>query len=196
MTCPLCETANLDDAPECESCGKPLAVVAQVELPVTVVPGLEQTLYDAPPDAEARSASPVDAVPGLERTQVARRDLRIIDEGVEGLERTQIEADPEAPRFWSGSVTEVDLGREADDGVRTPTPQDDGTCPWCRAPATGLVCDSCGRRRSRYVAAPARAAGSGSGVSDETQLCPACFARVPAGPRCVECGVRLGGAFD
>ena len=192
MICPLCETENPDDAPECASCGKAFATVAQADLPVVAVPGLEQTLFDAPLGADA----PVELVPGLERTQVARRDLRIAEERVEGVESTQIKADPTAAQFWSGGVTEVDLGREADDGVRTPAPQDDGTCPWCHAPATGLVCDSCGRRRSRYLVVPARAVGpAGSGSSDETQLCPACFARVPAGPRCVECGVRFSAAL-
>ncbi len=185
MICPLCETENPDDAAECASCGKAFAAAVQVDLPVVVVPGLEQTLFDA---ADGDDAGPVEAVPGLEQTMVARRDLRIPEERVEGIEPTQIELDPEAPQFWSGAVTELELGREVDDGARTPAPKDDGTCPWCHVPATGLVCDSCGRRRSRYSAAPVQAAAT---ASDETQLCPACFARVPVGPRCVECGVRL-----
>ncbi len=187
MICPLCETENPDDAPECAGCGKAFATAAQEDLPVVAVPGLEQTLFDVSPDDPDQAP---ELVPGLERTQVARRDLRIAEERVEGVEPTQLAVDPGAAQFWSGGVTEVDLGREADDGARTPAPQDDGTCPWCREPSTAAVCDSCGRRRSRYsVAAVQQARGAGS--SEETQLCPACFARVPVGLRCVECGVRF-----
>jgi hypothetical protein len=183
MICPLCETENLEDASECAGCGKAFATAPPEDLPVETVPGLEQTLFEAP------QVEDVELVPGLERTQVARRDLRIAEERVEGVEQTQLRADPAAPQFWSGGVTEVELGREADDGARTPLPQDDGFCPWCREPSTGAVCDSCGRRRSRYSVAPAQVQGQSAG--DDTQLCPACFARVPVGPRCVECGVRF-----
>ena len=184
MICPLCETENQADAAECESCGKAFATAPPADLPLFAVPGLEQTVLEAALEA------PVERVPGLEQTQVAERDLPITEERVEGVEQTQIESDPAAVQFWSGGVTEVDLGREADDGARTPAPKDDGTCPWCHAPSTGMVCDSCGRRRSRYSAAPVQRA-AGGGRSDDTQLCPACFARVPVGPRCVECGVRF-----
>lgn len=187
MICPLCETENPDGAPECASCGKVFPHAPPLDLPVSLVPGLEQTLLtgnavDAPDD------SSLGLVPGLEQTQVARRDLAIAEEPVEGVEGTQVQQDPEATQFWSGGVTAVELGREPDDGARTPLPVDDGTCPWCHAPATGLVCDSCGRRRSRYSTAAPQATAAASG---ETQLCPACFARVPVGPRCVECGVRF-----
>ena len=184
MLCPLCETDNPEGAAECAGCGKAFATAAPPDLPLDPVPGLEQTVL-APDRAEAAP----DPVPGLERTQLARRDLRIVEERVADVEQTQLESDPAATQFWSGGVTEVDLGREADDGARTPAPLDDGTCPWCRAPATGAVCDACGRRRSRYSVAPVPAAAAAG--SEETQLCPACFARVPIGPRCVECGVRF-----
>lgn len=184
MICPLCETENLDAAAECKSCGKAFSTAAQVDLPVEAVPGLEQTLRQ-PVQGDA---GPVETVPGLEPTVLLRSDPGVAGERVEGVEPTQIQPDPGATQFWSGGVTAVDLGREQADGVRTPAPVDDGTCPWCRAPATGLVCDACGRRRSRYSIEPARAQVA---AADETRLCPACFARVPSGPRCVECGVRF-----
>ncbi|MCA1826524.1 MAG: hypothetical protein ABR567_04450 [Myxococcales bacterium] len=122
---------------------------------------------------------------GLEQTQLIEKDVQVPVERVPGVEHTHLEQDPEAPLNWTVGNTPIDLGREMDDGVRTPAPQDDGTCPWCGAPSADAVCDSCGRRRSRFTAAvAARRLQS----SEDTMLCPACFARVPEGARCTECG--------
>ncbi|HZX97867.1 MAG TPA: hypothetical protein VFE90_25340, partial [Myxococcales bacterium] len=52
----------------------------------------------------------------------------------------------------------------------------------------GAVCDSCGRRKSRYTRAPASAEAR-SVVGGETVNCPSCFARVPQGERCSDCGL-------
>jgi hypothetical protein len=103
-----------------------------------------------------------------------------------GVERTPLEQDPGEPLNWTVGNTPLDSGREADDGVRTAAPLDDGTCPWCGKPATDAVCGNCGRRRSRYTA-PVAAVEALFG-SDETVQCPNCFARVPAGIRCSDCG--------
>jgi hypothetical protein len=178
MKCPVCETENSEDAAECSNCGKQLALDGDVLEDVEAVPGLELTLQE-------RVDTDAAPLPGLELTQVADKDLRVPDEKVPGVEHTQLEEDPEAPVNWSPGSTPIDSGREQDDGVRTPAPQDTGTCPWCGAPAEDAVCDSCGRRRSRYTAAAPVAAAEESG---DIVMCPACFSRVPHTLRCQECG--------
>jgi len=185
MRCPLCETENADDLAECASCGKQLHTDAELLDDVMPIEGLEETLCD-PWETESALA---ETLPDLEQTQVARRDLRIQEERVPGVERTQLESDESVPSFWSAGSVELELGREQDLDPRTEKPQDTGTCPWCGAAAAGAVCDSCGRRRARYTEAPAAAAAR---QSDDTILCPACFTRVADGPRCVECGVPFG----
>lgn len=183
MICPLCETENDESAPECAGCGKVFVASLVGEVSVQPVAGLEQTMFD-PLES---GTGPVETIPELEGTMVARRGLAVRDDRVEGVEHTQLEADPSVPSFWSASALETDSGREQDTGERTPAPRDTGFCPWCQAPATGLVCDKCGRRRSRYLTAPVQKAQGRE--NDDTVLCPACFARVEQGPRCVECGV-------
>ena len=164
VKCPVCETTNSDDAAECGDCGKILFADADLVVDVAPIEGLEETLHDPLESA----TGPVAMIPELERTQ--------------------IEADPDAVSFWGGGVDpDLDLGREPADGQRTPAPQDTGLCPWCTAPATGAVCDNCGRRRSRYTVPLATA--QVARAQDDTVLCPACFARVPTGARCLECGV-------
>lgn len=181
VKCPLCDTDNHDSAAECATCGKPLAVNADLLVDVAPVPGLEQTLYDALENGPGI----VQAVPDLERTQLARRDLRVADEVVPGVERTPIEADPRAPSNWTGGAP-IESGREPDDGERTPPPEDTGFCPWCGNPVDGAICDGCGRRVSRYTAPPtAGPSASPTGIV----RCPSCFGRVAAGPRCSECGL-------
>ena len=129
VKCPVCETTNSDDAAECGDCGKILFADADLVVDVAPIEGLEETLHDPLESA----TGPVAMIPELERTQ--------------------IEADPDAVSFWGGGVDpDLDLGREPADGQRTPAPQDTGLCPWCTAPATGAVCDNCGRRRSRSPA--------------------------------------------
>ena len=184
VKCPVCETINSDDAAECGDCGKIIFSDADLVDDVEPIEGLEETIHDPLESA----TGPVALIAELEQTQLARRDLRIAEEVVPGVERTQLEADPGVVSFWSGGVDpDLDLGREPDDGQRTPAPQDTGLCPWCTAPATSAVCDNCGRRRSRYTVAiaPAQVVKA----QDDTVLCPACFARVPTGVRCNECGV-------
>jgi hypothetical protein len=182
MRCPLCETENPDDVAECASCGKQLHDDAMLLDEVEPIEGLEETLRDPLESA----AGPIEMLPELERTQLARGDLRIQVELVPGVERTQLEVDESVPSSWTVGQVELDRGREQDLEPRTEKPQDSGTCPWCGAAGTGAVCDSCGRRRSRYTEAKSEAASVRGG---DTVLCPGCFARVAAGPRCEECGV-------
>jgi hypothetical protein len=182
VKCPICETENPDETLECVQCGKILATEADLLEDIPPIAGLEQTIHDPMESA----TGPIAAIPELEQTMVARRDLQVAADVLPGVERTKVEEDPEAPIHWIGGV-DLDLGREKDDGVRTPAPQDTGLCPWCNAPATGAVCDNCGRRKSRYSAPPVQQ--QHATAAGEAVLCPACFARVAPGPRCVECGV-------
>src|SRR4051794_26758691 len=114
MRCPICETENRDDVAECATCGKALAVEADLLEDVPVIDGLEQTIHDPLESA----GPPPPEVPGLEQTLIASKDLQVVEESVPGVERTQIEEDPSAPLFWQGGA-DVDTGREPDDGVRT-----------------------------------------------------------------------------
>jgi hypothetical protein len=180
MRCPVCEADNGEDALECVTCGKVLASEADLVEDVELLPGLELTLQDA---VEA----PLERLAGLEQTQLVAPGLQVQVEEVPEVEHTQLEIDPAAPVNWTAGQVALDRGRDVDLDPRTPAPEDTGLCPWCSAPATGVMCDNCGRRRSRYSAPPAPAAQQAQG--DDTVLCPACFARVATGPRCVECGV-------
>jgi hypothetical protein len=185
VRCPLCETENPGDAAECANCGKQLHTDAELLEDVSPIEGLEETLRDPAESATGH----IDTLADLQQTQLASRDLRIQDELVPGVERTQLTADESAPSNWTVGNVDLDMGRERDLEPRTARPQDTGTCPWCGAAAAGAVCDACGRRRSRYTTAPAAAVAA---TSEETVLCPACFSRVPAGARCGECGVPFG----
>jgi hypothetical protein len=184
VKCPVCDADNSAAAVECRDCGKLFSSrVADLPEDLPPIDGLEQTIHDP----QESASGPVAPFPELERTQLARRDLKVATELVPDVEQTQIEFDPDAVSRWSSASVEMDLGRETDDGERTPAPQDTGVCPWCNEPAAGVVCDNCGRRRSRYSVAVA--AAEREEVEGETVLCPACFGRVPGGARCTECGV-------
>jgi hypothetical protein len=185
VPCPICETDNPDGALECATCGKRFAVEDGPPPDVALLDGLEETVLD-PWESVAEPAPPL---PDLQQTQLARRDLRIVAEVVPDVERTPIEFDPGAASSWGGGVV-LDVDREQDPDPRTPAPADDGVCPWCNTYSSGAVCDSCGRRRSRYLA-PAAAAEQATGRQDNVR-CPACFGRVQPGPRCSECGLPFG----
>jgi hypothetical protein len=185
LACPVCDTQNRDAAVECATCGHAFRAAIAVG-DVARLDGLEETLRDP----EESAVDPVPRIAELESTQLARRDIKVESQFVPGVEPTRIEIDPNAASAWTGGV-ELDLGRELDDGVRTLAPEDTGSCPWCSAPSQGAAfCDNCGRRRARYLQPPAAAAAPAAGAREEDNImCPACFARVQPGPRCVECGV-------
>ena len=180
LRCPVCETSNGDDAVECAQCGRQLRRASEVPGFAPPVAGLEPTL---PETVEA----PADPLPDLEPTAVASARLRAPQERLE-VERTPIEADPAAPQTWTAGGLELESGRDVDTDERTPVPADEGTCPWCGAQSSAALCNSCGRPRSRYLASPPRDEAAGE---QDSVLCPACFSRVAAGARCVECGVPL-----
>ena len=185
MRCTLCETDNPDDLPACAACGKVLLTQTAPDELVMLMEGFEETVRDPLESA----AGPVQAMGELEGTAVARKDLRIAAEPMMAVERTQLESDPSAQLFWSGGAPDLDLGREGADPERTAAPVDDGKCPWCGADATSLICDSCGRRRSRFAKPLVQTAERAAREGDEQVTCPACFTRVPTGVRCTSCHV-------
>ena len=184
MRCPVCETENRDDDATCATCGKALFVEADVVADVALIEGLEETIRDPLESA----IGPVQVIPEVEFTPIARKDLVVAVEIMPDVERTPIEADPDAISNWSAAGVELDLGREPDDGVRTPAPQD-AVCSWCGALSDGAVCDSCGRRKTRYLHPAAAAPEAAVDPNAEKIHCPACLSRVMPGPRCSECGL-------
>ena len=116
--------------------------------------------------AAPRAGQAVTPIEGLEPTQLAPADLAVQTEPIPDVEHTRLD----------------------DFGERTPAPPPEtATCPWCGTASLGLVCDSCGRRKSRYLAPPVvevRRVATG-----ETVSCPSCFARVAKDVRCSDCGV-------
>jgi hypothetical protein len=149
----------------------------------------------------------VTPIEGLEATQLASPDLAVHVEPLAGLEQTRVEETSDGPPQWTAGplplertqhdavsgnddpvgVLEVDRGRENDAADRTPMPSESATCPWCGTPSLGAICDSCGRRKARYLA-PAGPEGPGA-APDAMVNCPACFARVAKGARCSDCGM-------
>jgi hypothetical protein len=182
MLCPICEAENPDDSVECATCGG---------------------VFRANASAAGRAIPPIE---GLEATQLSSPDLAVDVEPLAGLERTELDETSDGPPQWvpgslplertqheAGSASaegagslEVDRGREADSGERTPQAPESATCPWCGTPSLGAVCDSCGRRKSRFVA-PVQA--EQRLVQGGIATCPACFARVVKDVRCSDCGM-------
>src|SRR5882724_208290 len=75
MQCPVCEADNLDDAVECAGCGRMFASGPGVGEEGGPLEGLETTHF-----------APTDAAP---------------PESLPGVERTQLEADPQAASEWT-----------------------------------------------------------------------------------------------
>jgi len=182
MQCPVCEAENPDDVLECAGCGRGLTSAAATAS-ISRLDGLEPTQV-----ASADLAVAVEALPGLEMTQLEAGDAPAQwTPGPLELEPTFHEPVAGATPAWTADV-ELDLGRAAGDGERTPVAPETATCPWCGAVSLSAVCDACGRRKARYlqVAPRERAAASG-----ETVTCPSCFARVAPGDRCSDCGMSF-----
>jgi|GEM_PF-1563520 len=193
MICPLCETANADDATTCAECGKPLLE----EFDLTGLDGdeavldLERTqVIDGDLDAAfalaALSEHTVAQVDDLEPTLLADPKQEV---EVEKLELDGDYAAEPAESLWEDGVLELDLGREEDLTPRTPAPDKDAPCPYCGFPGDGAVCNHCGRRRQRYTTEAAR--GPANNLRQITMLCPSCLARVVIDERCPECQAPL-----
>jgi hypothetical protein len=162
MRCPVCDAHNLDDSPECTSCGKTF-----------------------PSHAGSGGAAP--ALEDLEMTQVASPDGAVRAEPLAGLEHTRFQEDGVAQPQWTGGGIELDSGREPDSGERTAVPTETATCPWCGTASLGAICDACGRRKARCAEPPPEEEQRASGAG--TVTCPACFARVAREVRCSDCGM-------
>jgi hypothetical protein len=185
MRCPVCETENRAGAADCATCGK--AFFAQsIRVPdAPLIEGLEETIRDPTESA----TGPVQMIPDVELTEVARKDLVVWVDDMPDVERTPIEADPDEASRWTTGPVDLDPGRELDDGVRTPAPQDAKICPWCGTASDDVVCDGCGRRKTRYAQAAADGPEEFAAANVEKVHCPACLSRVLPGLRCSECGL-------
>ncbi|GAC1346822.1 MAG: hypothetical protein NVSMB23_25150 [Myxococcales bacterium] len=192
MRCPVCDAENPESSPECQLCGKELLREGPAAAPAPEpVPGLEQTVAAPAPDPASESFAE------LERTSVGEAGVEVEVQPIEVM-RSDAAAAPEgAASFWDAAAPELTLDRAEDDGVRTASPADDGLCAYCGEYALDALCANCGQRRDRFLAPPQRAVPARPGGAERV-LCPACFARVPAGPRCIECGLpfppSMGGA--
>ena len=193
--CPVCETANADDASECATCGKALLLEGEIEVDPTPMADLEATILD-PLDSVT---GPVVRLAEVEDTLLADPKMVVAIEPLE-VDRTKQEEVPSAQQFWFGGLPEMETGREQDGIAPTPAPVDAGVCAWCAAPGTGVICDACGRRRLRgRVSAPRAAALPGGPLTarqqteadEDTMLCPGCLTRVPRQDRCPECRTPL-----
>ena len=117
------------------------------------------------PAAASRASQAVAPIEGLEPTQLAPADLAVEIEALPDVEHTRLD----------------------EFGEPTPAPPETATCPWCGTRSLGAVCDSCGRRKSRYAAPPV--AEERRAATGEIVTCPSCFARVAKEVRCSDCGV-------
>jgi hypothetical protein len=181
MQCPVCEADNLDDAVECSGCGRMFASGPGAGEGGGQLEGLETTQFA--PTAAARP----EPLPGVERTQL-EADPQATSEWTAGelaLESTRYEAAAGATAAWTPGA-EIDRGRESKKGERTPVAPESANCPWCGEASLGAICDACGRRKSRYAAPATQREAVASG---ETVTCPACFARVSREVRCSDCGM-------
>jgi hypothetical protein len=183
MRCPVCDADNPADSPECSSCGKAFPSRARDGGAAGTLEGLETTQFASPNEAVR-----TEPLAGLEHTRLPedRSAQSQWTASAVPLERTQHEVGVAEQGAWSAGI-EVDPGREADSGERTPVQAETAVCPWCGTPSIGAICDACGRRKARFAAPPPererRAGGEG------TVTCPACFARVAREVRCSDCGM-------
>src|SRR3989442_1677162 len=150
MRCPVCDADNLDDSPECTSCGKTFP-------------------------SRAGDGGAAAALEELEMTQVASADEAVRAEPLAGLEHTRLQEDRVAQPQWTGGALPLDRtksrgdagvrgggrgdielapGGERERGGRTPVPTETATCPWCGTASLGAICDACGRRKARFAEPP------------------------------------------
>jgi hypothetical protein len=175
---------NEDIALECAECGRQLMSEAALDASIAPVEGLEIASY-----AEDTAITPDEGpIAGLELTHYAPARVAVAERVA--VEPTRLEDIGEV--LPDPTPADFESGREQDDGVRTPDPESSAICPWCKAPSTSKVCDSCGRRRSRYTA-PAGLQSVAARRDDEgdKESCPNCFGRISWAARCSECGIAL-----
>lgn len=167
---------------ECDVCGKDLGDLGELGPPPvadTRIEGLEATV------GERVGAVAVVQVGDLEITSFESRQLEVAPEAVPDLEARAPVGEVAVER-----VTDLDLDRAPDDGVRTAAPTGAVTCRYCRnVQPSGLICNTCGMRLPKVAAVvePA-AAGKKQTFSRGDVRCRACGAPAVPGERCTECG--------
>ena len=185
IQCPVCELVNDEMALECAECGRQLMSEADLDASIEPIEGLEEASYAADTALVPDEAQ----LPELEFTRYEAAQVALVERVSVEPTRLEVPAElqPEAP------PDDFERGREVDADERTPDPSLATFCPWCKAPSTSKVCDSCGRRRSRYSAPAGQAArpAGAAGSDKDVQSCPNCFARILWAPRCPDCGIPL-----
>jgi hypothetical protein len=195
MRCPVCDAENADTALECQLCGKTLQREESPEPTAAgeTLLGLERTSAEATPAPDV-----IPPFAELERTSISAPGLQVNVQPID-IERSDVVSPAGAASFWDAGAPDLTLDRAEDDGVRTPSPAEDGLCAYCGEYSIDVLCANCGQRRDRFTSPPPpqRSSAPRPGGGDRL-LCPACFARVPPGIRCIECGVpfppSMGGA--
>jgi methionyl-tRNA synthetase len=184
IVCPVCEHQQAAGE-ECEQCGKKLVVGrALAAVPVQALPELEQTVHTGPLNVVAQP------MPELEATKLAS-PAQVPAERMQELEVNQVVRPGLAVQI--DKMTELDTGREADDGQKTAAPSGAVGCRYCgNVQAEGLMCDRCGMRLPRTPAA----AVAGSPVAKKFKetvwvRCKKCAAKAKAGERCGDCGQEV-----
>lgn len=185
IICPVCEHQQALGT-ECDVCGKQLAAPRQAQVPV-------------------------DRMPDLELTPLVRPGIPVQQMPMPDLDRGRAPSVPELP---GAPMPELDMGRASQVSVpveriadlerhredaggdpATPAPIGAVTCRYCRnVQAEGAICDRCGMRLPRYVAAAAPVElGS---PEDAPTVRHACGVKTRAGAPCESCGVFVPLSFE
>ncbi len=180
ILCPLCEHPQ-EAGDTCDNCGKQLSAPRPTAVATAPLAELEQTELPA-----ARAPVAVSALAELEQTRAGRVEVPV--QALPEVERTgaaPVQAPPVQP------LPELDLGRAADDGVRTAAPTGAITCRYCRnVQAAGLLCERCGMALPKAKAPAAAARGAAPVRAGDTvwTRCRKCGATARGGERCGDCG--------
>lgn len=187
IECPLCELSNDDAALECAQCGRALLTFSEGGADVAPIEGLTLSSFSG----ETARAQADEVVEGLEQTRFDPVRLAAVE--ALPVEQTALAQEPGRPLAFEPGTLELETGREADDGARTAAPEENGSCPYCGVVSAGKLCDGCGRRRTRYAAAPATAGPAlrRQRRDGDDDFCPNCFGKIVWAAKCPECGVPL-----
>lgn len=182
IVCPVCEHQQAA-GDECENCGKKLvARTGAAVAPVQAMPELEGTLHTGAANVVAQP------MPELEATKMSA-PAQVPTERMQELEVNQVVRPDLAVQV--DKMSDLDTGREADDGQRTAAPTGAVTCRYCgNVQAKGLLCDRCGMRVPRAAEAATAGPGQSAPKKGETiwSRCKKCGAAAKAGHPCGDCG--------
>lgn len=176
--CPLCEHTQ-EQGNTCDQCGKLLFAERGSDVGSELVPGLEPTQV-----ASSDLSVPGDEVLDLMPTRLASGGEGLPLEPVDGLEATRRD---DAGPVTAEAVSDLDRGREGEDGPGAATPVGPRVCRYCKnEQADGALCDRCGMRlppRAGPAGAPAQ------GDVDGWVICQKCGTRARPGRACGQCGI-------